>query len=143
MSQHTGKICDTFSQGNFGASVCQDAMNLACAQVRQQSRAHLMRLPFSRKSLFPPGQVVVGFIRQFPAMPLWALSQHQELEWQLSITFHYIFVTRVCYFGDSNIFQLYSSMEPSLEKETGWNVGACGPQSPCGLELEAAQEFLK
>ena len=66
VSQH--KISDTISQGNFGASMCQDVVNLACDQVRQQSQAHLMILPFSRKSLFLPGQVVVGFIRQFPAM---------------------------------------------------------------------------
>ena len=42
---------------------------------------------------------------------------------------HYIFVTRVCYFGDSNIFQLYSSMEPSLEKETGWKSALRTPKS--------------
>ena len=66
VSQH--KISDTISQGNFGASMCQDVVNLACAQVRQQSQALRMILPFSRKSLFLPGQVVVGFIRQFPAM---------------------------------------------------------------------------
>ena len=70
------QICDTFSQGNFGASVCQDGVNLACAQARQQSRAHLMILPFSQKKSLSTWSGSGGFYQTISShAPAWPTAK--------------------------------------------------------------------